>query len=248
VIYKRGVCDKDGPNATCSKCGKRRSCGVYWYKIKFKGELFRESSKQSSRKVARMMEAAHRTSLAKGEVGIREKRSAPTLRDFLQKTFLPYAATKHAAKPATYRYYRQGCDMLLKSHLSNLRIDEINDSHAQAFAAQLPNLSASGINRGLRTLRYSLNRAYQWNTLERPAKMNLVTGEVQRDRYSQRPKRNAIWQPVLSLGATLPRSSSTKECARARSFALSGSTYRSPVVAPCASRRENRKRRAGNCL
>ena len=72
--------------------------------------------------------------------------------------------------------------MLLKSNLSNLRIDEINDSHAQGFAAQLHNLSASGINRGLRTLRYSLNKAYQWNTLERPAKVNLVTGEVQRDR------------------------------------------------------------------
>ena len=57
VIYKRGGCDQDGPNATCSKCGKRQSCGVYWYKIKWKGEVIRESSKQSSLKVARMMEA-----------------------------------------------------------------------------------------------------------------------------------------------------------------------------------------------
>jgi len=77
AIYKRG-CDKKGPDTTCSKCGKRGSCGVYWYKFMWQGKLIRESTKQGNDKVARQMEAAHRTSLAKGEVGIREKKRAPT--------------------------------------------------------------------------------------------------------------------------------------------------------------------------
>jgi hypothetical protein len=38
----------------------------------------RESSKQGNDKVARQMEAAHRTSLAKGEVGTRERKAAPS--------------------------------------------------------------------------------------------------------------------------------------------------------------------------
>ena len=73
MIYKRG-CDKNGPDGTCSKCGERGSCGVYWYKFMWQGKLIRESTKQGNDKVARQMEAAHRTSLAKGEVGIREKK------------------------------------------------------------------------------------------------------------------------------------------------------------------------------
>ena len=41
----------------------------YWYKLMWKGQLIRESTKQGNDRVARQMEAAHRTSLAKGEVG-----------------------------------------------------------------------------------------------------------------------------------------------------------------------------------
>src|SRR5271154_1869132 len=60
---------------------------TYWYKLMWQGKLVRESTKQGNDKVARQMEAAHRTSLAKGEVGIREKKPAPTLIDFLALRF-----------------------------------------------------------------------------------------------------------------------------------------------------------------
>jgi hypothetical protein len=72
--------------------------------------------------------------------------------------------------------------MLLRSELARLRIDEINDERAQQFAAENGRLSASGINRGLRTLRRSMNLAYQWGKLERPARVTLAAGEKQRDR------------------------------------------------------------------
>jgi integrase len=58
----------------------------------------------------------------------------------------------------------------------------VNDQHAQRFAAQKSKLSASRINCGLRTLRRALNLAYQWGTLERPAKVTPAKGERQRDR------------------------------------------------------------------
>ena len=50
----------------------------YWYKFMWNGELIRESTKQGNDKVARQMESAHRTSLAKGEVGIREPKPPPS--------------------------------------------------------------------------------------------------------------------------------------------------------------------------
>src|SRR5215813_3444140 len=155
---------------------------VYWYKFMWKGDLVRESTKQGNNKVARDMESAHRTALAKGEVGIREKKPAPTLKEFLKNDFLPFAKTKHSAKPLTYRYYKQGSDLLLKSTMAGLRLDEITGQHSQAFAAKLSALSASGVNRGLRTLRRALNLAFDWGKLERSIKVALVTGEHQRDR------------------------------------------------------------------
>ena len=136
---------------------------IYWYKFMWKGELVRESTKQKNNKVARDMESAHRTALAKGEVGIREKRPAPTLRNFLKDEFLPFAETKHAVKPMTLRYYKQGSAMLTKTlGFAGLRLDEVTDQHAQDFARHHSTLSSSGINRGLRTLRRALNLAYQW--------------------------------------------------------------------------------------
>src|SRR6516165_5069913 len=64
---------------------------VYWYKFRWYGKLIRESTKQGNDKVARQMEAAHRTSLAKGEVGIREKKVIPTLADFCKSRLEPWA-------------------------------------------------------------------------------------------------------------------------------------------------------------
>jgi len=155
---------------------------VYWYKFMWQGKLIRESTKQGNDKVARQMEAAHRTSLAKGEVGIREKRPTPLVKDFLKQTFLPFAETRHAAKRLTLRYYTQGCDMLLRSPIATLRLDEVTDQHAHEFARTHSKISASGINRGLRTLRRALNLAYQWGKIERPIKVSLARGERQRDR------------------------------------------------------------------
>ncbi len=155
---------------------------VYWYKFMWNGGRVRESTKQGSVKIARQMESAHRTSLAKGEVGIREKKAVPTLKDFLKKDFLPFAETRHATKLLTLRYYKQGSQMLWKSELAGMCLNELTDQHAQQFARQQASLSPSGINRGLRTLRRSLNLAYQWGILERPVKVTLATGEHQRDR------------------------------------------------------------------
>lgn len=124
MIYKRG-CDKKGLDSTCSKCGKRGSCGVYWYKFQFGGKLIRESTKQGNDKVARNMQSAHRTALANGLVGIREKNQVPTLSDFLKNDFSPYVDARHKAKPATADYYHDGEKMLNKCDFASLKVDAI---------------------------------------------------------------------------------------------------------------------------
>src|SRR5215471_11144619 len=149
--------------------------GVYWYKFMWRGKLVRESTKQGNDKVARQMEAAHRTSLAKGEVGIREKRPSATLVDFLKKDFLPFVEAHFAAaKPKTRDYYSYGVKMLQATDVARLKLDEINSQHAAGFIARNSHLSASTVNCGLRTLRRALKLAGEWGKLEKEPKIVLA--------------------------------------------------------------------------
>lgn len=155
--------------------------GVYWYKFMWHGELIRESTKQGNDRKARNIESAHRTALANGLVGIREKKAAPALADFLRNDFVPFVKTKHAAKPGTAEYYADGANMVCKCDWASEPLDKISDQHAQHFAAKYAALSASRINCGLRSLRRALNLAFEWGKLERPVKITLAKGERQRD-------------------------------------------------------------------
>jgi integrase len=109
-------------------------------------------------------------------------RSMPTLKSFLDDRFIPDAETTHKAKPKTIKYYKQGGEMLKRSKLSGLRLDELTSEHVGQFAAEFSHLSPSGINMGLRTLRRALNLAYAWGVIEKPVKVELAKGENQRDR------------------------------------------------------------------
>src|SRR5437879_12603590 len=60
------------------------------------------------------MEAAHRTSIAKGEVGIREKKPVPTLAGFLTDRILPWAEAVFAVScPKNAKWYRNECRVLM---------------------------------------------------------------------------------------------------------------------------------------
>ncbi len=59
------------------------------------------------------MEAAHPTALANGEVGIPERKPAPTLEDFAEHDFLPFVRATFAAKPKTLAYYENGVSRLI---------------------------------------------------------------------------------------------------------------------------------------
>src|SRR6267143_5508004 len=136
MIYKRG-CNKKGPNGACSKCGERGACGVYWYKFMWQGKLIRESTKQGNNKVARQMEAAHRTSLAKGEVGIREKKAVPTLAEFCSSRVEPWAKARfETGCHKNWTWYRTGIRALTGyKPLGSAHLDQISGELASEFAA-----------------------------------------------------------------------------------------------------------------
>jgi len=66
---------------------KQKGSNRWWYKFNWNGEPIRKSTKQTNKRVAEQMEAAHKAALAKGEVGIRERKIVQTLAEFATSIF-----------------------------------------------------------------------------------------------------------------------------------------------------------------
>jgi integrase len=159
---------------------KRKDGTIYWYKFMWQGRMVRESTKQGNDKVARQMEAAHRTSLAKGEVGIRDKKPVPTLREFIEKRIAPWADVRPA-----WPWYRSGIKPLLEwKAIAVAPLDAITSETAAGYAAhrQASGLQTGTINRELRVLRRVLRLAVEWGVTERAPKITMLRGERRRER------------------------------------------------------------------
>jgi integrase len=159
---------------------------VYWYKFMWDGQLIRESTMQGNDRVARQMEAAHRTSLAKGELGIREKKVIPTLKSFCVERVEPWAkATFEQAAPKTWLWYCFGVNSIKNSRtLGNLKLNEIGPELIAEFASerQREGLQISSVNSCLRALRRVLRLAVDWGTLDASPKVKFLAGERRRER------------------------------------------------------------------
>jgi integrase len=160
---------------------------VYWYHFWFNGQHVQESTKQGNPRVARQMEAAHRTSLAKGEVGIREKKPMPTLKEFIDNRFEPWAKAQFEhSSPKTWKgWYRTNLRVLSGfPALADKNLDRISSEDATGFAAhrQSKKLQASSINSALRVLRRLLRVAVEWGVIPASPKIKLLRGERHRER------------------------------------------------------------------
>ncbi len=70
-----------------------------------KGEHIQRSTKQGNPRVARQIEAAYRTALAKGEVGITERKKIPAFKAAMAD-FLNWSKQEHQMAPSTAERYR----------------------------------------------------------------------------------------------------------------------------------------------
>ena len=131
---------------------------VYWYHFLFNGEHIQKSTKQGNPRTARQIEAAYKTSLAKGEVGITERKPIPTLADYIENRFTPWArATFEQASPKTWTgwYRTQLANISSYGPLVSRKLDSITSEHAADYAAflQTKGWQPSSVNSSLRVLR-----------------------------------------------------------------------------------------------
>jgi integrase len=192
---------------------------VYWYKFMWLGRMVRESTKQGNDKVARQMEAAHRTSLAKGEVGIRERKVIPCLAEFFERRIEPWANRR-----SSWLWYRAGMRALHRyKPLANLRLDEIQGEQAGDFAAHRlsEGLQAGSVNSSLRVLRRVLHLAVEWGVLDSVPKIDLLSGERRRERVvtvQEEARYLAVAPPLLASVAAILADTGLRpdECHRLR--------------------------------
>ena len=158
---------------------------VYWYKFTWDGQSIRKSTRQGNDKVARQMEAAHRTSLAKGEVGIREKKKISTLGAFCKNRLEPWAKSAfETTTPNTWFWYRTGVKVICEDKpLSALLLNEVNNEALSQFSARRleQGKRISYVNSTIRVIRRALHLAFEWDMLDSVRPIKQLSGENRRD-------------------------------------------------------------------
>jgi integrase len=178
---------------------------VYWYHFVFNNQRIQCSTKQRNPRVARQIEAAHKTRLAKGEVGIVEKKSCkdcrkkfnedalnekglckgcrvPTLRDFGPR-FQAEIKVHSAGKPRTIAFWDQKLTRLLEfAPLASSPLDKIDKALISSYIqSRHDNVAVATINRELATLRRILYLAHDWNEIPAVPRIKMLSGERNRD-------------------------------------------------------------------
>jgi integrase len=162
----------------------------YWFSFNWRGRRIQQSTKQKNRQAARDIEAAYRTNLSKGEVGIVERAPVPTFAEF-SKRFAEQMESDHADKPKTLSYYQNSLKMLARYQpLRTARIDRIDKEMIAAYVVKRramkkrngKPLKIATVNRELECLRRLLRLAADWNVIAKAPKISRQPGEIGRER------------------------------------------------------------------
>lgn len=111
--------------------GKRKGSSVYLMYFMVKGRRIQKSTGCTNKRDAEEYERAYRTQLAKGEVGIEEKKPVPFFKDAMRE-FLDRTQIDHANKPNTVRRYETNSKALLR-YFEDKPIDQITVDDVESF-------------------------------------------------------------------------------------------------------------------
>ena len=104
---------------------------IYHYNFWWAGQHIQRSTRQGNPRVARQMEAAHRTTLAKGEVGIFDRKSVPTFTKAMT-AFLKWSEQEHMAHPRTHVRNQVSSTPLLR-YFKEAQIDQISSADVEDY-------------------------------------------------------------------------------------------------------------------
>lgn len=168
---------------------------VYWFHFVFNGESVQRSTKQGNPRVARQIEAAYKTQLAKGEVNLEDRERVPSLTQFEQR-FLDEIRVRRADHPDTIQFYTCKYAGLLRfTPLAQAKLNRIDEKLIAQFTAKMvkDDYERSTINRHLATLRRALRLAAKWRIIDRLPVVEMLSGENQREFVISRELENSYF-------------------------------------------------------
>lgn len=104
---------------------------TWWMSFEYNAKHVQKTTKCTNKRDAETIERAYRTQLAKREVGIETKLSAPLFSAAI-KEFFDWAEVEHRAKPNTLRSYKAR-SLALKDFFGDIQIDEIEAGDVEKF-------------------------------------------------------------------------------------------------------------------
>jgi integrase len=145
----------------------RRGC--FWhYDFWLAGQRYRGSTREMTKARAAQVQAMLMVRARERHSNLPPRR-IPLLEEFASR-FLEWAKTSRL-EPATARYYEYGWDMLRRTRIRSLRLDQIRSEDADSLS--LAGSSSNG-NRALRTLRRMLGKAADWGLITAAPRIRLL--------------------------------------------------------------------------
>jgi integrase len=121
---------------------------TYYYNFWWEGQHIQCSTKQGNPRVARQIEAAHKTALAKGEAGIFERKPIPYFAKAME-AFLNWSEHEHKAHPRTHQRYAVSSKALLK-YFRDRKLDQITPDDVESYKTWRASQSSPRTGRSLR--------------------------------------------------------------------------------------------------
>ncbi len=163
----------------------------FWhYEFVLNRKRYHKSTKMTNEREALKVASAAFTALVKGEAGIGEPKSVPTLKAF-REDFVTAVRAEKQDKPKTVQFYTYSFDSLLKYEpLAEARLNSIDERVVQRFTvwALARNCERDGertrsvatVNRWRATLRKALRMARRWKVIQTVPEIPRLKGERER--------------------------------------------------------------------
>ena len=160
----------------------------WWYSFYFEGKRYRNSTKQTKKTAAAVVEATLLASLQEGRTSTLRRTRPPILREFSVR-FLEWVTNSQRLSPNSKRYYLFGWRLISYSKLASMRLDRITQDVGESIIFKRPVLNrkkkdhegryeskgemivctAHYVNQALRTLKRMQSKAMEWKVLhEKP--------------------------------------------------------------------------------
>ena len=157
----------------------------YWVKFQHAGRMIYKSTGQTSGTKARQVEARLRSELAMGNFGILERKSVPTLAEFIRERVEPKMQQPDGKRrKQRFHWLRSAMHPLSTHKIGKIQLDQITTEHVTEYCVsrESSDLAVGTINRELRALRRILGLAVEWEVIAEAPRVEMAGEEPYRER------------------------------------------------------------------